>query len=71
MKLWQKSMTSRSLLPLGSKLDPPWAPPRGSVVRLFLKTCPKASDFMIPRVAAGWKRSPPLYGPMDPFISTR
>ena len=37
MNAWQKRMTSPSLLPCGSKSEPPLAPPMGSVVRLFLK----------------------------------
>ena len=60
MKLWQKRMTSWSLLPLGSKSLPPLPPPMGSVVREFLKTCSKARNFRMPRFTDGWKRRPPL-----------
>src|SRR5438874_3549973 len=35
MKLWQKRITSLSLLPLGSKSDPPLPPPIGSVVKVL------------------------------------
>ena len=49
MKLWQKRMTSPSLLPLGSKFAPPLPPPMGSVVRAFLKTCSKARNLSMPR----------------------
>ena len=37
MKLWQKRITSLSLLPFGSKSEPPLPPPIGSVVSEFLK----------------------------------
>ncbi len=49
MKLWQKRMTSASLLPLGSKSEPPLPPPMGSVVRAFLNTCSKARNLRMPR----------------------
>ena len=71
MKLWQKRMTSRSDLPLGLKSEPPLPPPMGSVVRAFLKTCSKARNFKIPRFTDGWKRKPPLYGPIALFIWIR
>ncbi len=60
MKLWQKRITSLSLLPLGSKSDPPLPPPMGSVVSEFLKTCSNARNLRMPRLTDGWKRSPPL-----------
>ncbi len=60
MKLCVKRMTSRSLLPLGSKFEPPLPPPMGSVVREFLKTCSKARNLRRPRYTLGWKRKPPL-----------
>lgn len=41
MKDWQKLMTSLSERPLGSKSEPPLAPPIGSVVREFFKICSK------------------------------
>ena len=71
MKLWQKRMTSLSDLPLGLKSEPPLAPPMGSVVSEFLKTCSKARNFRMLRVTDGWNRSPPLYGPMALFIWMR
>ena len=37
-----------SLLPFGSKSDPPLPPPIGKVVKLFLNTCSKAKNFKIP-----------------------
>jgi len=57
---WQKRMTSRSLLPLGLKLDPPLAPPMGRPVRLFLNVCSKPKNFSTLKVTLGWKRMPPL-----------
>ena len=45
MKFWQNFMISWSDFPLGSKSDPPKAPPMGMVVRAFLKTCSKARNF--------------------------
>jgi len=60
MKLWQNRITSVSLFPLGSKSDPPFPPPMGNEVRLFLKTCSKARNFRMPSVTDGWNRSPPL-----------
>ncbi len=46
-------------------------PPIGSVVSAFLNTCSKARNLRMPRFTEGWKRSPPLYGPMALFISMR
>ena len=63
-KAWQKRITSPGLLPLGSKSDPPLPPPIGSVVSAFLKVCSKARNFRIDRFTDGWKRRPPLYGPI-------
>ena len=71
MKLWQKRITSLSDLPLGSKSQPPLPPPMGSVVREFLNICSKPRNFRMPRLTLGWKRSPPLYGPMALLNSTR
>ena len=71
MYAWQKRMTSRSDLPRGSKSAPPFAPPMGSVVSPFLKTCSKARNFMMDRLTDGWNRSPPLYGPMALLNCTR
>jgi len=64
MKDWQNRMTSRSDLPLGSKSEPPLAPPMGRVVREFLKICSKPRNFRMLRFTEGWKRRPPLNGPM-------
>ena len=47
IKAWQNRIISLSLLPLGSKSLPPFAPPIGRVVKLFLKTCSKAKNFKI------------------------
>jgi len=71
MNDWQKRITSLSDLPFGSKSLPPLPPPIGSVVSEFLKTCSKARNFSMPRVMVGWKRRPPLYGPIALFISMR
>src|SRR5215470_6769907 len=71
MKLWQKRITSLSLLPLGSKSEPPLPPPIGSVVSEFFSTCSNARNFRMPRFTEGWNRRPPLYGPMALFISMR
>ncbi len=64
MKLWQNAMTSRSLLPFGSKSLPPLPPPMGRPVREFLKICSKPRNLMMPRLTLGCRRRPPLYGPM-------
>jgi hypothetical protein len=45
MNAWQKRITSASLLPFGSKSEPPLPPPMGSEVREFLKVCSKARNF--------------------------
>ena len=71
MKLWQKRMTSPSLLPLGSKLLPPFAPPMASPVRLFLKICSKPRNFITDRLTEGWNLKPPLYGPIALLNCTR
>ena len=71
MNAWQKRITSASLLPFGSKFEPPLPPPIGSVVRAFFRTCSKARNLSMPRYTVGWKRRPPLYGPIALFISTR
>ena len=71
MNDWQNFITSLSDLPLGLKSEPPFPPPMGSVVRLFLKVCSKARNFRIERFTDGWKRIPPLYGPMALFIWMR
>ena len=71
MKLWQKRMTSPSLFPFGSKSLPPLPPPMGSVVRLFFSTCSNPRNLMTDAVTDGWKRSPPLYGPIALLNCTR
>ena len=53
MKPWQKCITSLSLLPFGSKSDPPFPPPIGSVVNEFLSTCSNARNFRMPRLTDG------------------
>ena len=50
MNDWQKRITSSSLLPLGSKSEPPLPPPIGSVVSAFLNTCSNARNFSMPEV---------------------
>ena len=60
MNDWQKRITSASLLPFGSKSEPPLPPPSGRVVSEFLKTCSKARNFRIEAFTDGWKRNPPL-----------
>ena len=60
MKDWQKRMISLSDLPLGSKSAPPFPPPMGRVVRLFLKICSKPRNFRMDRLTEGWNLSPPL-----------
>ena len=71
MNDWQKRRTSSSDFPFGSKSDPPLPPPIGKVVSAFLNTCSKARNFSKPSVTSGWKRNPPLYGPIAEFIWTR
>jgi len=61
---WQNLITSASDFPLGSKSEPPFAPPMGKVVRGFLKICTKPRNFMMLRFIDGWNLSPPLKGPM-------
>ncbi len=51
MKLWQKRITSASLLPFGSKSEPPLPPPMGRVVSEFLKICSKPRNFRMPTPA--------------------
>ena len=53
IKLWQNRMTSVSDLPFGLKSEPPFPPPIGSVVRLFLKVCSKAKNFSTLRFTLG------------------
>ena len=60
MKLWQKRITSLSLLPLGSKSEPPLPPPMGRVVRRVLEDLLEGEELQDAQVHRGWKRSPPL-----------
>ena len=71
IKLWQNFMISRSDLPFGSKSEPPLPPPIGSPVSEFLKVCSKPRNLIIPRFTDGWRRSPPLYGPIALLNCTR
>ena len=64
-------MTSASDLPLGSKSEPPFAPPIGNVVKAFLKICSKPKNFKIDKLTDGWKRIPPLKGPIALLNCTR
>ncbi|CAM8493654.1 hypothetical protein ESCOCP365M1_20400 [Escherichia coli] len=68
---WQKRITSPSLFPFGSKSLPPLPPPIGRVVRAFLKVCSKPRNLRMERLTDGWKRIPPLYGPMAELNCTR
>src|SRR5260370_8131537 len=49
MNAWQKRITSKSVLPLGSKSEPPFAPPIGRVVSAFLNTCSKGGSHFDPK----------------------
>jgi hypothetical protein len=64
MNAWQKRMTSPSLLPLGSKSAALAAPHRqaGQAVLEDLLEREELEDALT--VTVGWKRSPPLYGPI-------
>lgn len=64
IKAWQKFCISSSVLPLGSTSEPPLPPPIGKVVSEFLKHYSKAKNFSSPRQTEGWKRQPPLQGPI-------
>src|SRR5690554_1882439 len=57
--------------PLGEKSDPPFPPPIGSVVSAFLNVCSNPKNFKEESDTEGWKRIPPLYGPMAPLNCTR
>jgi hypothetical protein len=71
MNDWQKRMISRSDLPLGLKFAPPLPPPIGSPVSAFLKVCSNARNLSTLSLTDGWKRMPPLYGPMALLFWTR
>ncbi len=62
MNDWQNRRISDSLLPLGSKSEPPLAPPMGRVVSEFLNVCSKARNLSTPGLTVGWKRKPALVG---------
>jgi hypothetical protein len=64
MKDWQKAITSRSVLPFGSKSEPPLEPPIGRVVREFFKIYSKPKNLRMERLTDGWNLQPPLYGPI-------
>ena len=64
MNAWQNLMISPSDFPLGLKSEPPLPPPIGNVVRAFLNVCSKPRNFKIEGFTEGWKRRPPLYGPI-------
>src|SRR3972149_4208878 len=64
MNGWQNRMTSLSLLPLGSKSEPPLAPPSADGAQPVLEGLPEGRNFSSPRVTVGWNRRPPLYGPI-------
>lgn len=53
MKDWQKRITSLSLLPRGSKSEPPLPPPIGSVVKAFLKICSKPKNLIMDKLTEG------------------
>ena len=53
IKDWQKLMTSFSDFPLGSKSAPPFPPPIGKVVRLFLKICSKPKNLRMLKLTEG------------------
>ena len=59
MKDWQKRVISALERPLGLKSEPPFPPPMGSVVKLFLKTCSKPRNLMMLRLTLGASRRPP------------
>ena len=46
-------MISLSDFPFGSKSEPPFPPPIGSVVKEFLKTCSNAKNFRILALTVG------------------
>ena len=71
IKLGQFIASTPSLFPRGSKSEPPFAPPIGSVVKLFLNVCSNPKNFIIDKFTDGWKRNPPLYGPIAPLNCTR
>ena len=68
---WQKRMISASDFPRGLKSEPPLPPPIGRVVRAFLKVCSKPRNLRIEGFTEGWKRRPPLYGPIAELNCTR
>ena len=63
MKLWQKRMISFSLLPLGSKSEPPLPPPMGRPVSEFLKICSKPRNLRVERRDLGVEAHAALIGP--------
>ena len=59
MKDWQKRVISGTDFPLGLKSEPPFPPPIGRVVRLFLKTCSKPRNLMILKLTVLLSLRPP------------
>ena len=53
IKAWQNFIISISDFPFGSKSAPPFPPPIGSVVKLFLKVCSKARNFNMLKFTEG------------------
>src|SRR5690606_15167758 len=70
-KDWQKRIISACDLPLGAKSEPPLPPPIGNVVSAFLNVCSNPKNFSEDKDTDGWKRIPPLYGPIAPLNCTR
>ena len=62
MKLWQKRITSLSLLPLGSKSEPPLPPPMGSVVRAVLEDLLEGEELEDAEVDRGVEAQAALVG---------
>jgi hypothetical protein len=71
MKDTQNLRISLSDLPLGSKSQPPLAPPMFRPVRAFLKICSKPKNLRMDRLTVGCRRRPPLYGPRAELNWTR
>ena len=60
MKAWQKRMTSLSLLPFGSKSQPPLPPPMGRVVRAVLEHLLEGQELEDAEVDGGVEAQPAL-----------
>ena len=57
---WQNRITSLSDFPFGLKFEPPFAPPIGRPVRLFLKICSNPRNFSTLSVTFGMEAHPAL-----------